>query len=223
MNYQTTYKTAAKAALLGAVSMLIGAALWGSSGTDLWHALETETIEEYLTLAGGLKGQLITNLSVWIVGVFIFGLAGVIMAGLAKEKSFYSLLADYTYRVAVPMVMVSYLIMLAVVVQIAPDISPTHLAITKVLGWIGVRIDDIATFLMLGLGPLFISFSGKSQWVPRWLKIWSYLAAILGVISIGVLYFPGLGKYGFVVIPVGVLWMLAASIVLFKLSRQQPR
>ncbi len=220
-NNETKFRIGAITGLIGAVSMLIGAALWGSSGTDLWLALESGHVEGYLTAAGGLKGQLIANLSIWIFGTFIFGIAGIIMAGLSDQKPFYSLIADYSYKVAVPMVIISYVAMLAVVVQIAPDTSPMSIATAKAVGWIGVRIDDIATLLMLGLGPLFISLSGKSHWVPGWLLVWSYVAAFLGVISIVVLYFPGLGQYGFMVIPLGLGWMIAASIVLFKRAKQQ--
>lgn len=218
---ETKYRIGAFMGLIGAVCMLIGAALWGSSGTDLWLALEGGDVEGYLTSAGRLKGQLISNLSIWIIGVLIFGMAGIIMAGLSDQNPFYSLTADFCYRIAVPMVIVSYVAMLTVVVQIAPDTSPISIAITKAVGWFGVRLDDISTALMLGFGPLFISLSGRAHWAPGWLVGWSYLAVTLGIFSIVVLYFPGLGQYGFIVIPVGVGWMIAASIVLFKRAKQQ--
>jgi hypothetical protein len=103
--------------------------------------------------------------------------------------------------------------MLAIVVQLAPEVSSTTVAIARVAGWIGARLDDIATALMIGIGPLFISLAGRGTWVPAWLLGWSWLAALLGALSIVVLYVPGLRGVAFLVVPVGVGWMVAAGAV----------
>jgi ABC-type transport system involved in cytochrome c biogenesis permease subunit len=106
--------------------------------------------------------------------------------------------------------------MMALVVLIAPDTSDTAVYIARVVGWLGARADDIATALFLGAGPLFISLAGHGDWVPRWLLRWSYLAFFCGLLSIVVLYFPGMSQYGFVIVPVGMGWMVAAGIVLLR-------
>ncbi len=220
---KTIYRNSAFTTLIGSICMLIGAALWGTSGTDLWAAIEFGNIEGYLTAVGDLKVQLIANLTFWIIGVLILGLGVLMISDLGDYETFYTQVAKFCFRTAIPMAIVSYIAMLVVVVQIAPDISPTSVAITEAIGWMGVRLDDIATALMLGVGPLFISLSGRAHWTPGWLVKWSYLATILGIISIVVQYFPGYGQYGFFIIPVGMGWMIATSIVLFRHAGKSPK
>ena len=53
-------------AIAGTVIMLIGAALWGTSGTDLWATLDSGDMAGYLAAAAATKGQLVANLTVWI-------------------------------------------------------------------------------------------------------------------------------------------------------------
>jgi hypothetical protein len=215
-NLDHTKKIAGYSAISGAVIMIIGAVLWGTSGTDLWNALDNNSIVNYLESSHFKSGQLIANLSFWISGVLILGLAGALMANLAQNHIPYSQIILICYRTAVPMVITSYIIMLSIIVQISPDVSESSLALTNTLGWIGVRLDDLSTALMIGVGPFFISLSGQKTWVPGWLLVWSYLTMILGLFSVIVLYLSNLRQLGFIIIPVGVTWMLAAGLVLLK-------
>jgi hypothetical protein len=116
----------------------------------------------------------------------------------------------------VPIVIVSYVMMLAVVVQIAPNTSETAIALTNAVGWIGVRLDDIGTTLMIGLAPLFVCLAGKDDWVPKWLLAWSWVTAAVGLFSLAVLYVASLRALGFAIVPVGVLWTIAAGLVLIR-------
>jgi hypothetical protein len=106
--------------------------------------------------------------------------------------------------------------MLAVVVQLGGTVDETAVAIAKVVGWIGARSDDLATALIIGGGPLFISLAGHGEWVPTWLLRWGYLAGLAGLFSLVCLYIPGMVAYGFIIIPIGVIWMIAAGVVLLR-------
>ena len=55
------------------VVMLIGTALNRASDTDIWTALANNQMLNYLETIGGIKSLLITNISFWIVGVFLMG------------------------------------------------------------------------------------------------------------------------------------------------------
>jgi hypothetical protein len=204
-------------AIGGAVIMVIGAALWGTSGADLWVALDSGDVAGYLAAAGAVKAQLIANLTFWITGVLILGVAGTAMANLGERRRMLAQVALVCFRTGVPLVVVSYIAMLSVVVQIAPDTSPMAVAIAQVVGWIGVRADDLATALIIGAGPLFISLAGRGDWTPTWLARWGYLCGIIGLFSLVVLYIPPLRGLGFIIIPVGVAWMIAAGVVLLRL------
>lgn len=208
------------AAISGVVIMLIGAALWGTSGTDLWATLDGGDMAGYLAAAGTVKGQLVANLTVWIVGVLVFGVTGTALAQLCTQRQVLAQMALVCARTAVPLVVVSYIAMLSLVVQIAPDNSATSAAIANVVGWIGARADDLGTALILGFMPLFLSLAGQGEWVPTWLARWGYLAGFMGVFSLAVLFFPGLVSLTFAILPVGMGWTLAAGIVLLRRSQR---
>jgi len=216
INMGHTAQLGAYTALGGTVIMLIGAALWGTSGTDLWAALDSGDMAGYLATAGAVKGQLVANLTVWIVGVLVLGAAGRALVQLCTRRRSLALAALVCISTAVPLVVVSYIAMMVLVVQIAPDTSETSVAIANVVGWIGIRADDLATALIIGFAPLFISLAGHREWLPAWLARWGYLAGLIGLLSLVVLYIPPLSDLGFLIVPVGIGWMLAAGIVLLR-------
>jgi hypothetical protein len=106
--------------------------------------------------------------------------------------------------------------MLAVVVQIAPDTSVTSVAIANVVGWIGIRADDLATALIIGFPPLLLALAARDEWMPTWLAWWGYLAGAVGLWSLVVIYIPPLTAMGFLIVPVGVGWMIAVGVVLLR-------
>lgn len=215
-NLRERFRLAGIITLIGSACMLIGAVLWGSTGTDLWAALDGGDMAAYLRDAGAVKTQLVANLTFWIIGTIVLSFAGSIIASLNAQRWALAQAILLCYRAGVSIVVISYLAMLALVVLIAPDTSDTAVYIAKVVGWIGARADDIATALFLGAGPLFISLAGHGDWAPAWLLRWSYLAFLCGLLSIVFLYFPGMSQYGFIIVPVGMGWMVATGIVLLR-------
>lgn len=204
------------AALGGGIIMLIGAALYFSSGTDLWVAVGGGDMAAYLTAVGGVKAQLVANLSFWTVGVLALGTAANAMVRLCGQRRTLAQVASVSAATAVPLAIVSFIAMMSLVVQIAPDTSETAIAMAKVVGWIGVRADDLATALIIGIAPLFISLAGRGEWLPTWLARWGYLAGAVGLFSLVVLYIPGLGALGFLIVPVGIGWMIAVGVMLLR-------
>lgn len=213
------YRIGGYAAIGGTAIMLMGAALWGTSGTDLWAALDSGDMAGYLMAAGAVQGQLIANLTVWILGVLVLGVAGAALVRLCAQRQALAQVALVCIRTAVPLVIVSYIAMLALVVQIAPDASPTAVAIAEVVGWIGARADDLGTALTIGFTPLFLSLAGRQEWVPTWLARWGYLAGLVGLLSLIVLYIPGMAAFTFLILPVGLSWMIATGVVVLRRSR----
>lgn len=214
--FRNTMRMGAYTMIAGTVTMLIGAMLWGTSGTDLWAALDSGTVAEYLVAAGAVKPQLVANLSVWIVGVLIIGVSGSLLTSLCRQRPLVAQVALVCFRTAIPLVIMSYITMMAVVVQIGGDNSATAIALGEIVGWIGVRADDLATALILGGGPFFISLAGRDDWVPTWLFRWGCLAGIVSLFSLFVLYIPSPSGLGFAILPVGMGWMLATAIVLLR-------
>jgi hypothetical protein len=213
----TTYaRLAGLTALGGGIIMIIGAVLYFSSGTDLWAAVDGGDMTGYLTAVGGVKAQLVASLSFWIVGVLLLGTAANAQVNLCEQRQALAQVARVCAGTAVPLAMISFIAMMSLVVKIAPDTSPAAIAIADVVGWIGARADDLATALIIGFAPLFISLAGQGDWVPNWLARWGYLAGLIGLLSLIVLYIPALAAFGFLIVPVGIGWMLVTGIVLLR-------
>lgn len=223
-SYQATNRSTIQlggyAAIVGCVTMIVGAALWGTSGTDLWAALDNGAMAGYLVATEAVKSQLVANLSVWILGVLVLGVAGSTLAALCTQRRPLAKVALVCYQTAVPLAIASYIAMLAVVVLLSGESSATAVSMAEVVGWMGARADDLATALIIGIGPLLISLAGRDEWVPTWLLRWGFLAGAVGIFSIFVLYLPGMSKFGFIILPIGMGWMIAAGVVLLRQNRR---
>ncbi|MFZ1705038.1 MAG: hypothetical protein WAT79_11885 [Saprospiraceae bacterium] len=195
--------------IFGSVSMLIGAGLWGSTGTDLWQSLATNQMDTYLNQIEPVKQWLVANTIFWTVGVLLLGIAGSFMSKFCVSNPQLALFQLVFVRSAVPMAIVSFVIMLSLAIH-PPNIETAYL-----IGWIGTRIDDIATILIIGVSPLFLSMAGKSDWVPRWLLIWGYLAGFSGFLAV-ISLLTGQVALGFIIIPIGIGWMIAAGVAIIK-------
>jgi len=202
--------------IAGAVAMLIGAALWGSTGADLWQTLDSGDMAAYLRAVADVRPQLVANTCFWVIGVLLMGLGGNALAAFSTHRHAPAQAAALCFRTAVPLAIISFLTMLSLAMQIAPDSSPTAIAIANVAGWIGTRADDIATALLIGAGPLFLSLAGRGHWAPGWLVRWGYLAGLAGLLAIGCLFFPGMVQFSFIIIPVGIGWLFATGVVLLR-------
>ncbi len=216
----TTARLGGYAAIGGTVTMLIGTALLIASGADLDTALATGDIAGFLTAAGETRQFLMENLTIWIMGVFILGIAGTAMALLSKRQVV-AQIAMYCYWTAVPLVIAAYMAWLAIVVQVAPDNSATAVLLTEKTGWFASRADWVATILILSFGPALIAQAGRGDWVPTWLVRWSYVSLFTGFLTAVALLAGGNGPstYGMLILPVGMGWMVIAGVVMLRRSK----
>lgn len=189
--------------------MFIGAAFWGSSGSDLWQALANQQMESYLNQLGPVKSLLVANTIFWTIGALFLGIAVSMMSGFCISKTSLAQIALTCALTAVPMAIVAFIIMLSIAIN-----SPSE-DIATIIGWIGARLDDIATMLIVGASPFFLSLAGRRDWVPGWLVLWGYLAGITGLLSV-ISILTGIVALGFIIIPIGLGWMIAAGIVLLR-------
>lgn len=212
MAYKKTLTFAGGVSIAGALSMLIGAACWGASGTDLWQALATNEMESYLSQLPSAKQLLVINTCFWVLGVLLMATAGTLMAGFCTVNHGLAEMAKVFSRTGASVAIVSFIIMLSLAIVIpSADVA-------ALIGWIGARLDDIATMLIVGFSPLCLSIAGKGDWVPGWLSVWGFLAGIAGVLGI-ISLMTGIVALGFIIIPIGIGWKIAAGIVLVKKSK----
>ncbi len=204
--------------ILGALFMITGAVLKVVSGADLDLALTTGSPADYLAQLTEVRHLLVMNLSFWIVGVFFLGIGGTIMAELCDRKQTMGSIVKLCYFTGVPLAIVSFIAWLALVVQLSPEASRAELNLFEVVGWFISRADWTATILVVGAGPALISYAGRKEWVPAWLARFGILPALAGVLTAIAMFTNALTSYGYLIVPVGILWMIAAGIVLFRLS-----
>ena len=144
------------------------------------------------------------------------GLAGTLISGLSDKRPLMSKVARYFYVISIPLAIVAFVAWLAIVVRLSHDTSSAAATLAEVMGWFASRADWIATALLVGAGPAFLSQSGKGSWAPGWLVGWGYVCLFAGLLTVLAMYTGSLTTYGFPVVPVGLSWTIASSIVLFK-------
>ena len=211
-NKKKTQVFAGYVSVAGAVSMLAGAALLQASGTDLWYALADNQMESHLIQLNPVKQLLVANTIFWIIGVLLLGTAVSFMSGFCSSKPRLPHLTVAFIRSAVPVAIVSFILMLSLAIH------PPAVESAINIGWIGTRLDGVATILIIGASPLFLSIAGRADWVPGWLAAWGYLAGVAGLLGIiGML--TGIVDLEMIIIPFGIGWMIAAGVVLIRKSK----
>lgn len=218
---RAAFRLGGYAAISGAVTMIIGAAILMASGVDLDLALANDDMAGYLVAAGEAQSLVVANLVIWIVGVLIFGVAGTAMTAVCTRRRTAAQIARYCYWAGVPLVVAAYVAWLAIVVQIAPDSSQTAVLIAEVIGWFASRADWVATILILSVGPALISLAGRGDWVPKWLVGWGGVALFTGLLTAVAMLTGGKGltTYGLLILPAGLSWTITAGIVLLRRGR----
>lgn len=189
--------------------MLMGAACWGASGTDLWQALAGQTMNAYLNSLESVKPMLAASTFFWTLGVLLLGTAGTMMSAMCTKRPGLVQLQKTLLGTAVPVAVVSFFMMFSLTVS-ATDIHSANL-----IGWTGARLDDLATAMIIGFSPMLLSVAGKKDWVPGWLGTWGMLAGLAGALDIACM-FTGLTALSFIIIPIGMGWMIAAGVVLIR-------
>lgn len=202
-------------AIIGASLMVLGAILWQVSGVDLDAALAAGDMAGYLADAAG-STLVVLNLTAWIIGVLFLGAAGAAFAGAPGNAERPAHLAAVAFRVAVPLAIGSFIAMLAVVVRIPAEPSAAELAAADLVGWLGSRADWTATVLLVGFGPALASWAGRDAWAPGWLVKLGWLAGLAGVATTVAMFTDALSGYGFLVVPVGLIWMFGAGVATLR-------
>ncbi|HEY7680223.1 MAG TPA: hypothetical protein VIC04_06845 [Terriglobia bacterium] len=215
-------KGAARAAgialIWGCLCMIAGAALWASSGTDLWTTLHLRDMADHLFAASAARTALLANLTLWVIGVLLLGFGGSVAASTFVQRPNAALAAQLCFRTGVPLAILAFIVMAAILVEIGNDRTMTNIRIAEILAWIATRTDDVATALIICGGPFFLAQTGWRDWAPRFLVRWGYLAG-LTVLSAPAAWITGIVPLSFVNVPVGIGWLLVAGVVLLRRSK----
>lgn len=200
----------------GGAALLIGASVWmaiggitqGLLGIDYWTALEDGTLAEALSSADGRTLFQMTHV-MWAFGMLLFVIAYTLVRRHLQVVADHPLL-DVAFHVVVmgaTFNVVSYLAMASVTSTFA---GATDITGAEGLLRMGLRLDDYATLMMLGLGPLLLSISGRGSWAPTWLIPLSALALVANV---GLVISAFVGGAGIVLTPAVVIGVIATIAI----------
>jgi hypothetical protein len=214
--FETNTRLGAYTALGGSVSFIIGAALWIASGVDIDQALASGEMASYLVSAGEVTHLIVANLCFWILGALLLGAASTALANLCVRRQAIAQIALLCYRTGVPLVITAYVAWLALHIQIGPETSPAAVLLAETIGWFASRADWIATVLIIGIGPALFSLAARGDWMPTWLARGGIATAIAGLLTTIAMFTEALTTYGFLIVPVGLVWTIATGIVLLR-------
>lgn len=208
----TTARAGGLALLVGGVAMLVGGGIYSAAGADLWAAVDDGQMAAYLTDAADAATTLQAGIAVWILGVVLLGVGG----GIASHRgeAIPGRAARVVYPVGAAVAVVGFLCQ-AALVRLA-DRGGADLALADSLGFLGARVDDVATALLAGLGPLVLSITGRGRWVPTWLYGLGLVAGAAGLLLVVAMFLGTAGTLGFPVVPIGMAWTIAAGVVLLR-------
>jgi hypothetical protein len=194
------------ASIVGVVTMFVGAAVASSTGTDLWAALSDATIADYLADATEHRTALFANLSLWVAGATALALGGALLTRVAPTEETSAALARHVYQLGGGLAVVSFVLWMGLV-RVAAAIDPVS---AELVGFVATRLDDLATICLAGAAPTLLALS--AAWLPAWLRKAAIAVGITSVLSIVALFTDASTSYGFLIVPVGLLWTLAAGI-----------
>lgn len=209
-------RAAALTALAAAVTMIVGAVLWASTGTDMDAALADGSVSVYLADAAANSAVLVTQLSIWIVGALLIGAADIHLAGVATVRTAASRVAHYAAVTGASIAVVAFVVWLALVTQLAPAADTVTEPVAATIAWVASRADWIATVLLVAVAPATIAVGAVRDWMPTWLARWAAVAALAGLVTIVAMFTGGLSTYGFFIVPVGLGWLIAAGVHLLR-------
>lgn len=205
-------------AILGSLIMIAGAACYFNSGADLWVMLSEDDMAGYNQIISQKTKLMVMNQTLWIIGALLMGLA---LRGYSKhynENSLKNFAISYFGIIGASIAVVAFFLMMTNTVQLSTESNPVRVEIARVFGYSGARLDDLATSMLVGFAPCFVALCGRSKGLPSWSVYWGFLCGILGVLSLAFQFSKSLEAFAFMIVPVGILWMLTTGIYHFRKS-----
>jgi hypothetical protein len=195
--------------------MGVGGVLYGSAGADLWGFIDGDVdVATYLRDASASATTLLAAHTIWMVGVLILAIGGVLLTGRRQDSA--STAARATYTIGAALAIPAFMSMVALTRLAESGADAPELA--NALAFLGGRLDDVATAVIIGLGPVLLTIANRSTWMPRWLVVAGVVCGVAGALSVVALFIGAADTLGFAIVPLGIGWMIAAGIVTIRRS-----
>lgn len=200
--------------VVGVATMVVGAAIWASTGIDLDVASQTGTTAAIMEDVVANSTALSAVFVVWLSGMVWFAIASRLLGRLpmragVREVATASLTLGATFGG------VSYLAFLTVVHGAAPSGGAESMAAWT---WFASNLDWAATILVLAIPvPCLVLFGDVHGWFSPLLRRLSLLPMLAGVgTAVALLTGNGISTFGFLLVPIGMIHMASTGITLWR-------
>lgn len=209
------------AAIGAAVSFLPGARMQHATGWFPLDALETDTIEAWLTAMEGVYGIAVAGVWLSLIGIVFFALTGLGLYRMLRDFGGLSTAGLAGYLLGVPLAFAAFLVGLSVTWELVPAAGTDEAAlIAEVLMRFMLVGDDLATLFIIGLGNgCFAVAAYRAGWLPRWLLILGLAAPTLWALNLLGYFIPPL-QVAVIGAPLALVWYLATGIVILRATRR---
>jgi hypothetical protein len=146
------------------------------------------------------------------VGVLVLALGGVLLTGRTTDAA--STAARATYSIGAALAIPAFMTMIALT-RLAESGTDAP-ALVEALAFLGARLDDVATIVIIGLGPILITLASRKTWMPRWLVRFALVVGVAALVSVISLFFGQAGSFGLLLVPIGIVWSISAGIVTLR-------
>lgn len=194
-----------------ALMMAAGAAIWAPAGVDIDGAVTSATVPSIVGDIAAAQGRLTVTYTLWLLAMPVWALGGRMLAR-SRPDDLRAAAAATVMQIGATVGLVSFTVFLALINAVAPfDASQ---AAARGFAFVASTSDWVATVALVGIAPPLWSAVFADR-LPRWHRLLGGAAGVAGVVTVATLLLrTGTQTVGFAIVPLGLLWTLAAAILL---------
>ncbi|HUG85845.1 MAG TPA: hypothetical protein VMM13_14880 [Euzebya sp.] len=213
---ETPFRRAGGLCLVAAaVCMLAGAIIWAPTGVDFDAAVEQGTATALLADVDASRGALQVTFLLWILATPFFAAAGGLLRR-AHHGSPAGVAAGSLMVFGAGIALIAFVGFETMTTAMAPLHDSISHELATTVSHLTSRLDWIATIAIIGVPPALLSAANREVW-PRWIQVLGFLAPLTAMLTATAMVTgSGLTTYGFLLVPVGLVWAIAAGIRLAR-------
>lgn len=214
-------RIAGLAAVASGIAFLAGVALQTSTGWFPEEALARGDMGRWLLDVSAARTEALLGVGLSIVAIGLWmPFALVIHRVVAERSPALALLALSGYLTGIPLALAAFTLAFGATWGLVDAAAPGDAAISTALMRGFLSMDDLATFLIGGVGNGLVSVAAlRGGGLPRWLG-WLGVAAGLLVTVVLLRYVVPAFSLATIGYPLTLLWFVVAGIVLFRRGRR---
>lgn len=215
-------RLAGLAAILSGLLFFVGVWLQFTSGWFPEEALRSREMESWLNNVTETRITALAGIGFSSVAIMLWAVVGLVLYRLlGNEQPALALVGLTGYLTGIPLALVAFVFGFGITWGLTDAASTTNVVLSTALMRSFLVMDDIATFLIGGVGNGFFSLAAlRSDRMPKWLTGLGILAALLVTVVLLRYTIPvfEIATFGY---PLVLAWFVLVGIVLVRKSRNE--